>query len=124
MPRDACNTLSRWECALSSIGERAGDWLAVEDAVDLIVIAAAYAAERASVFNGAMGGATTVRYILKELAKSMAAAERPESSGQVCRGAPVRLEADVSCARSRGWEARTRWGMARQHGDWLLRGAS
>ena len=122
---DACNKLSRGERTFSGTGKETRDWLAVEDAVDLIVTAAAHATERAPVVNGATGTVTTVNDILTELAESMGVTEGPVFSGEVRRGDPARLEADVSCARSWGWEPRIHWRTAaRRYSDWFLRGAS
>jgi UDP-glucose 4-epimerase len=122
---DACGKLSLGERTFSGTGEEKRDWLSVEDAVDLIVIAAEHATGRAPVVNGGTGTATTVRDILTELAESMGVRERPVFSGDVRRGDPVRLEADVSCARSWGWEPHIHWRTAvRQYSDWFLRGAS
>lgn len=85
-------------------GEEIRDWLHVEDAASLLIIAAGHASTGCPMVNGGSGVGVTVREVLTGLFACFESAEIPKFSGEVRSGDPVGYVADISRARQWGWQ--------------------
>ena len=115
---DACRRLSDGVAAFSGTGGELRDWLHVTDAASLAVTLAATVRGRYTVVNGGTGVAVSVAGILAELAAALGGGEAV-FSGQSRPGDPASLVADVTLARSLGWQPRRNWRQGvREYADW------
>lgn len=103
---DACRRLGRGEGSFAGDGFETRDWLHVEDAADLMVLAADHAAADHPVVNGAAGKAVTVRAVVETLGQHLPGAPRPTFSGERRPGDPAHYHADISEAVAWGWSPR------------------
>jgi UDP-glucose 4-epimerase len=121
---DACNRLARGETRFSGTGAERRDWLNVEDAAELLLHAAERASAACPVANGGSGIAVPVRDVLQLVAHSLGRAEGLEFNGEGRRGDPAHYHADVTVARTWGWEPRIDWRAGVQaFADWFKAGA-
>jgi len=121
---DACGRLGGGEAAFGGTGREIRDWLAVEDAAELLVAAADRADRQVPVVNGGTGVGVPVAEVLQELVGALGSRGRPTFSGAARPGDPVGFVADISRARAWGWEPRVSWreGVA-AYARWFAQGA-
>lgn len=100
---DACMKLSAGDNSFGGTGSETRDWLHVEDAGELMVLAGDHTTSAAPVINGGTGIAVPIRDILDAIAADLGCAERPRFSGNVRVGDPSHYQADISDAVSWGW---------------------
>lgn len=89
---------------LSGTGEESRDFLAVEDAAELIARLAESPSRPPLVLNGGSGKATTVRELAEQLLGALGLAPTVRFNGQVRAGDPPTLVADTAKLRTFGFE--------------------
>ncbi len=120
---DACAKLSRGERAFTGSGAEARDWVHVDDAARLLVLAASHATTECRIVNGGTGVAATVRDVVGEVAR-VVGSEEPVFSGVSRRGDPDRLVADPGLAQRLGWKPQMGWrDGVRDYCAWFREGA-
>jgi UDP-glucose 4-epimerase len=93
---------------LSGSGEEQRDFLYIDDAVQLVGLAARVRLSGAPrTWNGGRGEAITVRQAAETLARAMGKDVAIDFSGETRAGDPTALVADVTAARKLGFEPRT-----------------
>lgn len=120
---DACMKLTQGPASFGGNGSEERDWIQVDDAVALLIQAAAAASPACPTFNGGTGVSTTVRQALELLARKLGQAAPLRFSGESRRGDPPALVASIAAARAIGWAPRIALadGIS-QYADWF-RGA-
>lgn len=110
--------------AFGGTGKETRDWVHIDDAVDLLLVAAGRASPDCPIINGGTGIAPTVREVLSHLATSLGLPSEvcPSFSGERRYGDPVHLCADSRLSRDWGWKPEVEWkaGIAR-YASWYLR---
>jgi UDP-glucose 4-epimerase len=106
---DACRKLSRDHSVFMGTGDEVRDWLHVEDAAELMVIAAEKASADCPVVNGGRGTGITVREVLNYLGSCLGSAIAPEFSGAQRTGDPSRFVAEIERATRWGWNPKRDW---------------
>jgi UDP-glucose 4-epimerase len=99
---DACRRMSEGERMFFGTGDETRDWLHIEDAASLLVLAATHASMDCPVVNGGSGTATTNREVLRQLAAALGGLP-PEFNGQTRAGDPMHYHADISTTEAWGW---------------------
>lgn len=102
---DACTRLSAEDTrrfTFGGTGSELRDWIHVNDAVDVLALAADSEGECFELFNGATGVGTTVREIAEQLLACWGVSDAPAFTGQSRPGDPVSLVADVSRLKDLG----------------------
>ncbi len=121
---DASQKIMRGENRFFGTGEEIRDWLHVEDAARLLIVAARQASVQCPIVNGGSGEGVTVREILTELFACFERTDAPNFSGVARSGDPAGYQADISIARSWGWLPKTTWREGlRGYADWFKSGA-
>ena len=118
---DACCKLSKGEFQFHGTGTEIRDWIHLSDAADLILLAERNATPWCPIINGASGVGVTVRDILEVLFDSWGSNEKLTFDSRLAQGDPERYLADISIARSLGWNPRVSWstGIA-MYVEWFL----
>jgi UDP-glucose 4-epimerase len=107
---DASAKLSRGEMEFMGTGDEQRDWLYVEDAAELLVVATRYAAPECPVVNGGCGEGISVREILTYLKDCLLDQQKALTfSGAQRIGDPNRYIADVRLAKEWGWQPKVGW---------------
>jgi UDP-glucose 4-epimerase len=101
---DACRKISQNDTSFFGTGNEIRDWLHVNDAASLIVLATDHASTMCPIVNGGAGIATSVKEIITELLSNFNSAEKPIFSGISRIGDPIGYQADIAMARSWGWQ--------------------
>lgn len=121
---DAAQKIGSGENNFFGTGAEIRDWLHVEDAARLIITAASQASASCPIANGGSGDGVTVREILTELFACFERTDAPVFSGVVRGGDPAGYQADITIARSWGWQPQTNWRNGlRDYADWFKSGA-
>jgi UDP-glucose 4-epimerase len=89
-------------------GEEQRDFLAIEDAVTLILRAADPALSPPAILNGGAGEAIKIRTLAAQLLASLGIAGDPRFSGEAKAGDPLSLVADTARAKAFGFNPETR----------------
>lgn len=106
---DASQKIMRRENNFFGTGAEVRDWLHVEDAANLLIVAASHASALCPVVNGGSGTGVAVREILVELVSALGGDDAPVFSGITRSGDPLGYVADISRACALGWLPRTPW---------------
>lgn len=108
---DACTRLAAGErrLTLGGTGEETRDWLHVEDAARLLVLAMAQASPACTVLNGGTGQATRVRDIAERLCECWGGGVEATFSGVSRAGDPMHLVADTARLRALGFDTPRDW---------------
>ena len=106
---DACKKIQQGINYFSGNGMEMRDWLHIDDAVNLIGIAAKNASNRCSIVNGGSGEGVTVQEILKEVFLASNAEIEPAFSNEVRIGDPAHYIADINSAIELGWRPKIKW---------------
>lgn len=121
---DASQKIMRGENKFFGTGAEIRDWLHVEDAARLLIMAAGQASTKCSMVNGGSGEAVTVREILTELFVCFERSDVPGFSGTARSGDPAGYQADISLVRGWGWQPEIKWRSGlRGYADWFKSGA-
>jgi UDP-glucose 4-epimerase len=102
---DACKRLASGVLRFDGTGHEERDWLHVDDAVDLMLRAAAVQ-EPSLLVNGGAGIPARVAELVEGLAQALRTDGKPSFSGVGRPGDPQRLVAHIGRAQSLGWSAR------------------
>ncbi len=102
---DACQKLRRSEGRFGGTGEELRDWLHVDDAIALLLLAAV-ATEPSLLVNGGTGVGTSVAGVLGCLREALGAGVPLSFSGEARAGDPRALVAEIARARALGWAPR------------------
>jgi len=122
---EASEKLARGDTRFFGSGAELRDWLHVEDAARLLVQASEHASEGCPVVNGGFGVGVTVRELLAGLFVCYGRDDAPVFTGQPRSGDPHGFVADVSLARTWGWQPRVCWeGGLREYAAWYTSRAS
>lgn len=107
---DACCKLAAGDAVFMGTGDEVRDWLHVEDAAKLLLVASEHANTDCPTVNGGSGEGVTVRDILLHLGYSLSQQNvSPAFSGTQRTGDPSRYVADVTGARQWGWRPQRSW---------------
>lgn len=104
---DACCRFSKGEAGFHGSGEEVRDWLQVQDAVDLLRVAAEHAEITCPIVNGAMGSGAKVRDVLRQLREAFPKAPPLVFSAKAKIGDPPAQVGDCEKALSWGWRPQT-----------------
>jgi len=100
---DACRKLAAGEASFGGTGDERRDWINIEDAVELLAVAAEHASDQALVLNGGCGTSIRVREVLERVAAGFDVAPALQFTGTTRRGDPDSYEADATKAQALGW---------------------
>jgi len=103
---DACSKSANRESAFFGAGAELRDWLHVEDAAQLLLIAASRASSACPIVNGGSGKGVAVSEVLSLLFTASGSNPSPSFNGNVRAGDPPGQQADVSNAQAWGWYPR------------------
>lgn len=121
---DACMKLSKGAATFGGTGDETRDWLHVEDAARLMLVAARQASTACPVVNGGVGQAVPIKDVVGLVARRMGTGVQPAFSGQTRPGDPMHYQADVAEARAWGWlPQRDRVAEMTAYVDWFTSGA-
>lgn len=121
---DAAQKIMRGDNHFFGTGEEIRDWLYVEDAARLLIVAADHASARCPIVNGGSGEGIKVCDILTELFACFERSDEPNFSGMTRSGDPAGYQADISLASGWGWQPITNWRIGlKEYTDWFKRGA-
>lgn len=121
---DACSKLSRGVTRFAGTGLETRDWLHVEDAAQLMVIASEHASVLCPVVNGGEGEAVSIRDVVGLIATRLGVFGTPSFSGEIRAGDPIHYQADISDSLNLGWKPqRDRKMEMNNYVDWFTRGA-
>jgi len=121
---DACVKLDQRRATFGGTGDETRDWLHVEDAAQLMMLAARHASIACPVVNGGVGEAVRISEVVRLIAQRLGSSVQPEFSGQTRAGDPTHYQADVSAAKAWGWTPqRDRVTEMNAYVDWFREGA-
>lgn len=110
---DACRKFSTHDSVFMGTGDEVRDWLHVEDAAELLQVAAEHASPECPAVNGGSGEGVTVREVLVHLGErlscSLLADQALSFSGAQRAGDPSRYVADIGGAKRWGWSPKRHW---------------
>ena len=107
---DASCKLARNDITFMGTGDEVRDWLHVEDAAQLMLVADEHASMDCPIVNGGSGVGVTVRDVLKHLGHSLLGHEIvPKFSGVQRTGDPSRYVADIEGSKRWGWQPKQNW---------------
>jgi UDP-glucose 4-epimerase len=119
---DACRKVSSGDQVFMGTGAEIRDWLHVDDAAALMLLAMRNADPTCPTVNGGTGAGVTTREIVLHIARNISpGGVAPEFSGTTRPGDPNCYIADVTRARQWGWKAKKHWrdGVAEYAAWWL-----
>jgi UDP-glucose 4-epimerase len=107
---DACRKLSSGDFVFAGTGNETRDWLHVDDAAELLLIATKYAVPHCPVMNGGTGTGIHVREMLTHLASCLDAGGEPLMFSGISRsGDPNAFVADMSQTSYWDWKPIAYW---------------
>lgn len=107
---DACRKFANNDSIFMGTGDEVRDWLHVEDAATLLMVAAEHASPECPTVNGGSGQGVTVREVLERLGSSLLQTGiLPSFSGAQRKGDPTRYIADTEGSKAWGWLPTRRW---------------
>jgi UDP-glucose 4-epimerase len=122
---DACTKLtSAGTAEFGGSGDETRDWLHVEDAAELLVLAALHASADCPVVNGGNGIAVSTREVIEALAQALGSQAAIAFNGRGRAGDPQHYRAAVPGVMPFGWAPRHGWQEGlRSYADWYTAGA-
>ena len=107
---DACQKLSSSDPTFFGTGNEVRDWLHVEDAAELLRVAADHASPLCPVANGGTGEGVSIRELLTHIANQLDPSTEPPTFSELIRaGDPAAYIADTTKANDWGWKPGTHW---------------
>ena len=100
---DACKKINQGGNEFFGTGEETRDWLHIDDAVTLLILASEHASTTCPIVNGGAGEEVTVRAVLGELFATFNRSDAPTFSGVMRGGDPTNYLADINRAVNWGW---------------------
>jgi UDP-glucose 4-epimerase len=121
---DACTKLSRGPAIFGGTGQETRDWLHVDDAARLLLMAGQTTSSNRSIINGATGTGVPIRWIVETIARAFGGSGDAQFSGISRPGDPLNFIADMSGARALDWRPEQELGaeLAR-YVEWFKAGA-
>jgi UDP-glucose 4-epimerase len=101
---DACCKIARGDLAFFGTGDEVRDWLHIDDAVALLLVAAKHASPEAPTINGGTGIGTANRDVLAWVCSMLRRGAAPCFTGAARAGDPPRYVADITRARQWEWQ--------------------
>ena len=121
---DACSKLSNGNVRFSGTGMETRDWLHVDDAAQLMILAAQHSSIACPVVNGGEGIAVSILDVLELVATRLGKAKNPLFSADLRPGDPTHYQANISEALAWGWTPkRDRETEMNAYVDWFVGGA-
>lgn len=121
---DACSKIRQGVASFGGTGQQTRDWLHVEDAAQLLIVAAQHASIACPVVNGGEGVAVCIRDVVELIASRFGNVASPTFTGELRVGDPTHYQADVSGASAWGWTPmRDRITEMNAYVDWFIGGA-
>lgn len=121
---DACLKIKRNETAFFGGGSETRDWLHINDAVALLMVAAEHASPSCAIVNGGSGISPTVKDVLGEIFKIFGRNDEPKFQGVSRSGDPLHYMADISLAKTWSHVVSVSWrDGVREYVDWFKKGA-
>ena len=118
---DACRKAKRLLTTFPGTGQETRDWLHVSDAASLAFAAMNHASTECPIVNGGFGVSATVRDVLDHVFSLVQPGARIDFSGQARPGDPRDYRADITRARSFGWQPAVDWRSGiRDYVEWFL----
>ncbi|MES2390243.1 MAG: NAD-dependent epimerase/dehydratase family protein [Acidobacteriota bacterium] len=106
---DACEKFAARDAVFMGCGDEVRDWLHVEDAVQLMLLAAERASSDCVIVNGGSGAGVSVREVLQELSAALGSGGALEFSGAERAGDPSRYVAAIERSAEWGWSPQRDW---------------
>ena len=85
------------------------DWIYIDDAASLILLALEKASTSTLIVNGGTGKAVSTKELLFFLYNKLGIVLTPEFSGKVREGDPLYFEADIKESLALGWKPKILW---------------
>ncbi len=101
---DACIKTKSNDHIYSGTGLETRDWINIDDAASLILLALKNASSKATIINGGVGKAVSIKHVLSILYEKLGIKIKPMFSGVAREGDPLFYEADMKEAFSWGWQ--------------------
>jgi len=106
---DCCNKAVSRNYRFSGTGEECRDLIYIDDAVELMITAAANADQSCPILNGGVGLPTTIHQIVSEIRTHFPGCPAPEFNGISRAGDPKYFWADTTKSNRLGWIAVEKW---------------
>ena len=106
---DACQKASLGNHVYCGTGLETRDWINVDDAASLILLALENASISTPIFNGGTGKAVSIKELLIFLYKQLGINITPNFTGIVREGDPLYFEADIKESLALGWKPKILW---------------
>jgi UDP-glucose 4-epimerase len=103
---DACQKLSRSDATFAGTGLETRDWLHVNDAASLLLVAARAATPACITVNGGTGSPIAIRVVIEALAAALGTEAAIAFTGAARPGDPAHYQADIAQALALGWQPR------------------
>ena len=103
---DACVKAKLDDHVYSGTGLEKRDWINIDDAASLLLLALENASTKPTIVNGGAGKSISIKEVLSILYKKIGVNFKPQFSGVVREGDPFFYEADIKEALNWGWEPR------------------
>lgn len=121
---DACSKMTAGDFSFAGTGHETRDWLHVDDAASLMLIAAGNASPTCPVVNGGAGIAVRIQEIVDRIALKSQVGKKAVFSGRLRQGDPLHYQADIQGAMAWGWRpVKNLETELDAYVDWYLRGA-
>ncbi len=122
---DACMKIRNGGNSFFGSGMETRDWLQVDDAASLLLVAGERASVECPIVNGGSGQGVLVRDLLSELFVCFGRSDAPQFSGASRSGDPLHYIADISRLCSWGWQPKMAWREGvRQYAEWFKKEAA
>jgi UDP-glucose 4-epimerase len=116
---DACRKARAGERTFAGTGDEQRDWLHIDDAVTLLLLAAEHASREVPIINGGSGIGARVGDVVAQIYGALGAGQ-PAFSGAQREGDPQRYVADITRAKALGWFPRKELAQGiREYVDWF-----
>jgi UDP-glucose 4-epimerase len=108
---DACHKFANKDTVFMGTGEEVRDWLHVDDAAELLLVAAEHASSACPTINGGTGQGATVRDVLVHLRNSLHLGNLPTPtfSGAQRVGDPNNYVAHIGSSQAWAWQPTRHW---------------
>lgn len=104
---DACMKTRLEDHVYSGTGLEMRDWINIDDAASLILLAFKNASYKSTIVNGGVGKSVSIKDVLSILYRKLGINLKPIFSGVAREGDPLFYEADIKEALSWGWQPET-----------------
>jgi UDP-glucose 4-epimerase len=120
---DACQKISSSESEFFGTGEETRDWIHVDDAAALLILAAEHASSSTPIANGGTGLAATISEVTGLVAQRFGTSP-PTFSGRSRPGDPAHYQSSLDEALAWGWRPQYEWRQEiGRYVDWYREGA-